>query len=107
MRNYARNPEKGRAAAKLYRLRHPERERLRARRRNLVYGKYGSPEVHKARYLLRMAVTHGKVVKPSKCEECGARGRIHGHHEDYSKPLSVEWLCAACHGIRHRKYKAG
>ena len=26
------------------------------------------------------------------------------HHEDYSKPLEVMWLCKKHHGERHRKY---
>ena len=31
------------------------------------------------------------------------KGRaLHGHHEDYSQPLEVVWLCAPCHGLRHR-----
>ena len=26
------------------------------------------------------------------------------HHEDYSKPLQVTWLCAFCHAKERRKY---
>lgn len=31
---------------------------------------------------------------------------IHGHHEDYKKPLEVVWVCFACHAIRHRRIAA-
>lgn len=51
------------------------------------------------------AVRDGRLTKPEACSECGEKPgskRIHGHHEDYSKPLEVEWLCSICHGQRHR-----
>jgi hypothetical protein len=55
-----------------------------------------------ARQTLHSAVRGGAVTKPTSCEECGLTALLHGHHEDYSKPLDVEWLCPACHGKRHR-----
>lgn len=49
------------------------------------------------------AIARGDLVRPERCQDCGLDGTIHGHHEDYSKPLDVDWLCVACHGKRHRK----
>lgn len=41
---------------------------------------------------------HRKLKRPNICELCGnTRNRIEGHHEDYSKPLEVLWVCAPCH----------
>lgn len=62
------------------------------------------PFKERARRMLRESVRAGKVAKPKQCEQCGANGVIHGHHEDYSKPLDVQWLCVRCHGEAHRKY---
>lgn len=56
-----------------------------------------------ARKLLNMAVKRGDITRPDACESCCNVGRITGHHDDYSKPLSVRWLCYKCHGIEHRK----
>ena len=56
-----------------------------------------------ARRTLHAAVASGEVIKPTQCSECGNVGTMHGHHDDYSKPLAVDWLCSACHGLRHRK----
>ena len=57
----------------------------------------------KARHKLSYAVKIGTIEKPDSCEKCGGSGvRIDGHHEDYSRPLNVEWLCPKCHGRRHR-----
>lgn len=56
------------------------------------------------------AVRDGKLVKPSRCDECKATTEsrlLHGHHEDYSAPLDVRWLCATCHGRHHRQYDEG
>ena len=39
-----------------------------------------------------------KLVK-RPCEMCGADAQA--HHEDYSKPLEVRWLCPVHHRQRH------
>lgn len=31
----------------------------------------------------------------------GHRQRIVAHHEDYTRPLDVTWLCTPCHKQRH------
>lgn len=48
-----------------------------------------------------VAVREGKIAKPKTCEMCGQEKRLLAHHEDYSQPLAVEWLCSACHRVRH------
>ena len=61
-----------------------------------------NPHKLKARYALRHAVQAGKINKPKCCQECGSKGVLDGHHDDYAKPLKVVWLCRSCHGKRHR-----
>lgn len=61
---------------------------------------------YQARKLLNRAVASGKIAKPSECQRCHREAsgrRLHGHHDDYSKPLEVRWLCSDCHGLIHRK----
>lgn len=63
----------------------------------------GSAEQTRARGKVRDAVRYGKIIKPDRCEQCGEitpRRFLDGHHEDYSKPLDVIWLCRSCHGLR-------
>ena len=64
-------------------------------------GKY--PEKEAARSLLAHAVRDGKIDRHNYCERCAIACVPHGHHEDYSKPLDVMWLCSECHGARHRE----
>jgi hypothetical protein len=56
--------------------------------------------------ILGNAVRGGRIVKPDSCSMCGAGGRIHGHHEDYTKPLDVVWVCPNCHAAIHAKDKS-
>ena len=35
------------------------------------------------------------------CQACGSTLQVEAHHEDYSKPLNVVWLCNSCHRHRH------
>jgi len=48
------------------------------------------------------ALKTGNLAKPDECEYCGKSGYVEGHHEDYDKPLKVNWLCKKCHWIKHR-----
>ena len=60
------------------------------------------PETRKkvfARARLRRAITLGHI-KRQPCEVCGDP-KSHGHHDDYSKPLDVRWLCHAHHCEAH------
>lgn len=52
-------------------------------------------EKDKARKALRIAVKNGLVIK-GLCILCGS-DNVQGHHEDYSKPLDVVWLCDSDH----------
>lgn len=61
-----------------------------------------NPEKYKARSAVANALRAGRIFR-NPCEKCGAEERVEAHHEDYSKPLDVRWLCSRCHGAEHRK----
>lgn len=48
-----------------------------------------------ARICLRESVHRG-VTRRTPCEVCGA-AEVEAHHDDYSKPLQVRWLCRQHH----------
>lgn len=58
-----------------------------------------------AQHKLNAAVQFGILKRPKRCERClknpgltkNGRSKLHGHHEDYTKPLEVKWLCVDCH----------
>lgn len=56
----------------------------------------------KARNKVRYAVRVGNLIKPEICEKCFEKKLLHGHHEDYSKPLEVIWVCVYCHKNIHK-----
>lgn len=63
-------------------------------------------EKQKARHALYRAIRLGVIHRPANCEECEKKCKPHGHHEDYSKPLEVNWLCTTCHSERHKEHRA-
>lgn len=58
---------------------------------------------HLAREALNRALKSGNVMK-GPCAICGNK-KVHGHHEDYSKPLEVIWLCRKHHDEHHAAEK--
>ena len=75
--------------------------RKRYRERNPI--KYG------AHCMVANAVQEGRLAKSDICESDGCEGseRLHGHHDDYSRPMDVRWLCAACHHEWHKENGQG
>lgn len=69
-----------------------ERKRLYSRRDKLK---------KTVRAITRRAITGGLIL-PKPCERCGNED-VQAHHEDYTKPLEIVWLCKLCHGQRHRE----
>ena len=57
------------------------------------------------------AVKAGRMMRPERCEDCGGqpppfkdgRSAIQAHHDDYTKPLEVRWLCQPCHHKWHKE----
>lgn len=81
LRNWSKT-EKGKASrkrrAQTYRKKHYDR---------IVAGR-------KVRYAVRI----GKLIRPTICPQCFSKDReVQAHHEDYTKPFEIIWLCKSCH----------
>jgi hypothetical protein len=59
-------------------------------------------EKHAAHLAIQGALAQGKMVRPDCCSQCGKACVPDGHHDDYSKPLVVRWLCRKCHVNHHQ-----
>ena len=57
-------------------------------------------EKREAHVVLGNALRDGRVKK-LPCEVCGSINRVQAHHDDYSKPLTVRWLCSKHHASIH------
>jgi len=87
-----------------------ERDRLRyhndPKRKQHCYDnakqwRINNPERAKAIEAANNALRSKRIERKTKCEKCGAAEPLHKHHEDYSKPLDVMWLCPKCHHRHH------
>jgi hypothetical protein len=116
---YARTKDKVLARQKAYKMANREHVREIQRRASKKYymsekGKkaqrQGSRSAwakkdgkYAARQSVSRAVSAGRITKPDTCSkntnEC--YGRIEAHHNDYSKPLEIVWLCLYHHHKLH------
>jgi len=81
--------------------------RQRTKRRHLWQNEYRkkrramAPEKYRARNIAWAAIRDGKIFKQPLCQFPGCEStRVEGHHEDYSHPLDVLWLCRKHHRQR-------
>lgn len=99
-RRYRDDLEVSRARRRAYFASHPETAaRATAKQRQ-------SPYKHAAHQSVARAVKRGQLAKPTACSRCDDTYRVEAHHDDYSKPLDVMWLCTACHRVRHAELAA-
>ena len=75
-------------------IKYNEIERNRSKKYNEKY-----PEKHKAHCLINNSIRDGKF-ESLPCSICGEL-KAQAHHDDYSKPLDVIWLCTKHHSERH------
>lgn len=79
-----------------------KRNKNPARRKAMLVYQQTRREAHPDRYKARTAV--GNALRDRRlfrqpCEACG--GKAQAHHDDYSKPLDVRWLCFRHHREHH------
>lgn len=95
--NYAERRDQYHASDRV-RFQQPERKRSagewQKRRRER------HPEKYAAYRAVGNAVRDGRLIR-KPCEVCGTTERVQAHHDDYSKPLDVRWLCFKHHRQHH------
>lgn len=64
-----------------------------------------NPNKCKAHREVAKGLKNGIIIKPVKCDLCFCIKKLDAHHDDYTKPLEVMWLCRSCHGSVHRKLR--
>jgi len=95
-RYYETNKERINKKAK-ERMKSPGAKRMHAK----AVKKWIRKNKHKKRCQnnLNDALRYGKIEK-GKCAVCG-KNEVHGHHQDYTEPLDVIWLCPQHHKDIH------
>tara|TARA_R110000803_G_scaffold163585_1_gene227256 strand:- start:41 stop:463 length:423 start_codon:yes stop_codon:yes gene_type:complete len=63
------------------------------------------PNKYKAHGMVARAIRSGKLFR-ELCEVCSELD-VHAHHDDYSKPLNIRWLCPVHHKKWHDDNGAG
>jgi hypothetical protein len=67
------------------------------------------PFLHEAaeiRVAARWRVNEGLITLPPCCDVCARKVRLTGHHEAYSAPFDLIFLCGRCHTKRHLRLRS-
>ncbi len=108
---YVRNRETLLARGRNWRKQNPDyhsqygkqyyRANSKAIKSSIVEWAGDNPEKVVAQNAFKVQIRNGGIVRPETCSACGNTGVMAGHHEDYTKPLEVIWLCRSCHKRSH------
>lgn len=74
---------------------HAQQEQARRKR-----WEQANPDKVKAHSKVHYALKMGRLTK-LPCQVCATTYSIIAHHDDYTKPLDVLWLCEVHHKERH------
>lgn len=58
------------------------------------------PEANRAKATVHRALVSGHLCQ-DVCVVCSSTSNTEAHHQDYSRPLTVDWLCHKCHRLIH------
>jgi hypothetical protein len=104
------NRDDGRRIMAALEIRGYANPKIRKNLRNTIYRtnyRLRHPEKYKAEKEIAKARHHGQL-NPEPCFNCGSTNGVEAHHEDYSKPLDIVWLCRECHvGLHNNKITIG
>jgi hypothetical protein len=108
------HPDSGKDAVKKWKQEHPDRCLVHNHRWKSSHPKENklskkswkenNKEKVAANAAIFRALKDGAITRPEVCELCEEKCS-HGHHPDYSRPLTVVWLCRKCHKKIHRSEK--
>jgi hypothetical protein len=76
-----------------------DKQNARRARKRLAGIGYYDPAQKRAQNLVSAALRRNQITR-QPCEICGSI-KVEAHHDDYSKPLEVRWLCRVHHEEHH------
>ena len=82
-------------------------KQAQARYRAKRYSTKAARIQRKGRSLTQYAVDRGILIRPDYCMECRKVCKPYAHHDDYTKPLEIRWLCQACDRVAHQEAISG
>lgn len=99
---YLKNKAKVALINKNWRINNPEKHR-KSSFESIKKWKKHNVEAAKAHQLVNNHILRKKNLVPINCEKCGDVTKLQAHHEDYSKPFDIMWLCKKCHLKKHNR----
>jgi len=62
------------------------------------------PMIKAAHIMTRNAIRDKRLPQKFECSICQSTKKIEAHHDDYTKPFDIRWLCEQCHKSWHKQH---